>query len=459
MNQPGRTPNHTNESGAPHAQPGFWQRLVLLKPGELAPLLWSAGYFFCVLFGMFMLRPVRDTFGIRGDLSDLPWLWTGTSVAVLLATPLFALLVSRQPRRRFMPWLYHFFAANLLAFYGLLLTSPSEQASTVAGYAFYVWYSVFNLFAVSVFWGFMTDVWTSEQSTRLFGALAVGGTLGATLGSSVPAFLAERIGNTNHLLPMSALMLEFAVLCIWMLVRRFGLHTGAPSAGPLDATTHASQPEPTPNVWSGFVLISRSPYLLAMAAFMLLYTITSTFLYFEQVRIVKETFSDRAAQTAAFGRIDLLTNLLTLVTQILLTGRFVRRLGVGAGLCLIPMLTILGFAALMLAPHVGWPIFITFAVFQALRRSMHHAVDRPTREMLYTPLGPDEKYKSKSFIDTFVYRGGDLLGAWANAIKGFAATVELVAIALGVVWCVVGVFLASKHASLLAQRREQRARL
>lgn len=446
------------------------ERVVLLKPGEGGALLLSGAYFFCILFGYYLLRPIRDEFGIRGELSDLPWLWTGTTAAMLAATPFFAWLVSRQPRRRFIPISYRFFAANLLGFYALLVLAP-ETWHTGIGYGFYIWLSVFNLFAVSIFWGFMADLWTTEQSKRLFAAIGVGGTLGATLGSSVPAFLSNHLGAT-HLMLAAVVMLEAAVWCVRALAsgkamtltrprcavcghQLMGLESeaacpGCGSGRRADDTSSAAEREPTRRVWRGFTLIARSPYLLAMCAYMLCYTLSSTFMYFEQARIVKQVFSDADARRAAFAQINLATNIITLLLQLFITGRLVRRLGVIAGLAALPILTLAGFAALKAAPEFGWPIFLTFASVDVARRALHYAVDRPTREMLYTPLGPDEKYKSKSFIDTFVYRGGDLLGAWAQAWKLIAVNVHFVAIGLCVVWVGASAFLAARNRRMIS---------
>lgn len=441
-----RNESHGSDSAAP-ASGGVsrWlDRLVLLRPGEGTTVLLCAAYFFCILFSNFLLRPIRDEFGIRGELSDLPWLWTGTTAATLLVAPIFAWLVSRFPRRLFLPGTYLFFALNLGVFYALLLVLPTEAHKNI-GYAFYIWHSVFNLLAVSVFWGFMADLWGTEESKRVFGALAVGGTLGAIAGSAAAATLAKTLSNTAHVLPLSGFMILSAAGLVWVLARRL---MKSPSG-------ERGRSEPSRNPWAGFALLARSPYLLAMALYMLLFTVTSTLLYFEQARIVKETFADSASRTAAFAQVDLATNILTLVTQAFLTGRVVRRAGVVVGLCVVPIVSILGFAALWAAPELGWPIFVTFAVVSALRRSMHHAMDRPSREILYTPLGPDEKYKAKSFIDTFIYRGGDLLGAWANMIKGFATTVEVAAISLGAVAIGTGVYLAKQHAKVVAARERR----
>lgn len=412
----------------------------MVRRGEGAALACSAGYFFCLLLSYYMMRPVRDMLGIRGDLDTLPLLWTGTTLAMLLAAPAFAWLVSRVPRRTFIPLTYRFFALNILLFYGVLRWSP-ESWSVGAGYAFFIWLSVFNLFAVSVFWGFIADMYTAEQGRRLFGVIAVGGTLGAIAGSAVPAFLAEKIGPLN-VLPIAAFVLEGAVQLVRRLVRLFALE--GPWLGDARDHPHAGQ-EPSPRVLAGLWLIARSRYLQGMCVYMLAYTVTSTFLYFEQARIVKESIVDSAARTALFGRIDFATNVLTLLTQVLLTGRIIAILGVGGALAIVPAMTLVGFVALWSAPQIGLPMIGTLVALQVLRRSAHYAIDRPSREILYTPLGPDEKYKSKCFIDTFIYRGGDMIGAWTPSIKGAASVVEWIGVGVSAVWIASAVFLARRH--------------
>lgn len=432
---------------APAAQHPFHQlvaRLVLLKPGEGKSLLLSASYFFLVLFSYYLLRPIRDTFGIRGDLKDLPLLWTGTSVAMLAATPVFAFLVSRLPRRRFIPLTYRFFALNILLFYGALMVFP-ESAHTALGYTFYIWLSVFNLFAVSIFWGFMADLFAPEQGARLFGSIAVGGTLGAMAGSALPALIAERIGAL-HMMPLAAITLELAVWCVLALATQFHLRAAPSTRAPRTG-------EPTNRMWSGFVLIAKSPYLQFMCVYMLFFTITTTFLTFEQLRLVKSAFESSDARTAAFARMDLAANGLALFTQLFITGRLVRRLGIGAALLLLPLLTAIGFTALWLGPALGWPMLGVFTAFYVSRRGLHFAVDRPAREMLYTPLGPDEKYKSKSFIDTFVYRGGDLMGAWMQAIKSVAENAAPIALAICAGWLTIAGSLAFLNRRITSRGR------
>lgn len=404
---------------------------MLLEPGEGRPLVLSAVYFFLVLFSYNLLRPIRDTFGIRGDLDKLPWLWTCTVLAMLVAAPTFAFLASRVPRRVFVPATYLFFAANMLVFYGVLMW-PSTAESAEVRYIFYVWLSVFNLFAVTLFWGLMADIFSSEQAKRLFAAIAVGGTLGAIAGNTLPTVLAQTAGAL-HLIPVSAAVLTPAIWISRSLLRAQAAVADGTRAG---SSTSPSR-EPSPRPLAGFVLIARSPYLQLTALLMLLYTLTSTFFEFEKLRLVQAVFESDDARTAAFSRLDLAANILCVVTQVFFTGRLVRLCGIGAGLSLIPIVTAAGFGAMSAAPMVGLSAFSIFSVFYVLRRGLHFAVDKPSRDMLYSPLGPDEKYKSKSFIDTFVYRSGDLLGIWTRVIPAVAANITPIAMVVCAAWLAV----------------------
>jgi ATP:ADP antiporter, AAA family len=389
------------------------QRLVLLCPGEGRALLYAAAYFFCLLLSLYLLRPVREAMGIARGADWLPWLMTTTLVAMLIANPLYATLVSRLPRRRFIPWVAHFFAANLLVFAALFQTLPGH-GGTLLGYAFYVWLSVFNLFVVSVFWSLMADVFTEDQGKRLFGMVSMGGTLGAVAGAAVTQGLSS--GAWGFKVPPAGLMLlavlglELAVLCMLRLAAMFSLSTAQPSR------------EPGPDFKAGLRAIRHSRYLQLICAYMLLFTVASTFLYLMQGDIVARTFDDPAERTAAFAKLDFWTNVLTLAVQLLLTSRLLRGIGVSGVLLVLPLLTVLGFGALAL-----WPSFLVLALVQVLRRGIHYAVDRPAREILYIPLGPEERYKSKAFIDTFVFRGGDFIGVWAPTL--FAALMVPVSLA------------------------------
>jgi len=402
------------------------RRLVLLEEGEAPALLWSTAYFFLLLFGFYLLRPVREAIGIARGADKLPWLMTGTLLAMVLVNPAFATLVSKLPRRRFIPGVYRFFALTMLAFFLAFRLLPHRGGAGL-GYAFYIWLSVFNLFVVSVFWGLMSDVWSEMQGKRLFGFIATGGTLGAIVGAALTGVLTKGFAlgplvvkvDPLSLLLLSMVTLELAVLCVKRLAAIF--HLG-------DVAHGAREPGPGP--LEGLRLIATSRYLQLICIYMLLFTITSTFLYLQQGSIVERTFTGTAARTAAFARIDLWVNVLTLVTQIFLTGRLITMLGIPFVLVILPVLTLAGFGALWI-----WPTFGVMALFQVLRRGLHYAVDRPAREILYIPLGPEERYKSKPFIDTFIYRGGDLLGVWApTALAALAIPMGLAAVGCSGLW-------------------------
>lgn len=412
------------------------RRLVLLDEGEAPALLWSTLYFFLLFFGFYLLRPVREAIGIARGADKLPWLMTGTLLAMVLANPAFATLVSHLPRRRFIPLAYRFFAVNMALFFLAFRFLPGKGGAAL-GYAFYIWLSVFNLFVVSVFWGFMSDVWTEAQGKRLFGFIAMGGTLGAIAGAGLNGVLTKgfMLGGLKlridplSLLLLSALLLELAVQCVKRLATLFQLGDVA----------HGTR-EPGPGPLEGLRLIATSRYLQLICTYMLLYTITSTFLYLQQGAIVERTFAGTAARTAAFARLDLWVNVLTLVTQVFLSGRIFTRFGIPLVLSILPVLTMAGFGALWI-----WPTFGVMALFQILRRGLHYAVDRPARELLYIPLGAEERYKSKPFIDTFIYRGGDLLGVWApTALAALGISASLAAVGCSGLWLGSGVALGRK---------------
>jgi AAA family ATP:ADP antiporter len=357
-----------------------------------------------------------------------------------LHTP-FAALVARLPRRRFVALTNRFFLVNILLFFAALHVLPA-RGDVWLGRVFFVWTSVFNLFVVSIFWAVMVDVFDPEQGKRLFGFIALGGTLGGIAGAGLTAALARPLGPVQLLL-LSAILLELGLRCMLRLTRE----TGAPR--PHDA----ADPE-LPiggSAIGGVVHVARSPYLLGICAYMLLFTLGSTVLYFHQARLAERAFADPALRTAFFARLDLAVNGLTALTQVFLTGRILRRLGVAATMTLLPALSLVGFTLLGFAPLLG-----AFVVFQVLRRAGEFAVAKPTRELLYTVVDREDKYKAKNFIDTFVYRAGDQTAAWSYtgflAIGMSMSAISFVLAPLAAVWLVLALWLGRRQSALAAAR-------
>ena len=400
-------------------------------------MLLACGYFFCLLAAWFIMRPIREQMGVAGGTKNLPWLYAGTLLSTLLIHPPFAALVARFPRSRFITLSNRFFILNILIFFALFKALPEGHHVWVSR-VFFVWTSVFNLFVVSVFWAFMVDVFRTDQAKRLFGFIGVGGTLGGIAGAAVTAAFAHLAGPIPLFL-VSALLLEVAVQCVQRLNREATPPERADGTGA--ETLIGGQ------TLAGISHVLKSPYLLNICLYMLFFTVGSTILYFQQAHIAERAFPDRAEQTAFFARLDLAVNSVTLVTQLFLTGRLMKWLGVSVMLTLLPTLTIAGFLTLGLAPTLA-----VFVVFQVLRRSGEYAVARPTREVLYTVLAREDKYKAKHFIDTFVYRSGDQLGAWSMAAMaalglGLAGT-AFVAVPLAGIWLVISLWLGRRQAAL-----------
>ena len=438
----------TVDPGPAGKRPGSWfGRLVDVRPGEGRALAWSWAYIFSILAAYYVLRPIRDQMGVAGGLENLPWLFTATLVGMLALNVPFAWLVKTLPRARFVPLTYRFFAANILLFAGGLALARPENDVWI-GRAFFVWLSVFNLFVVSVFWATIVDVFSTEQGKRLFGFIAAGATLGAIAGSATTAILARDV-PTWALLVGAAVLLEVAV---------FSMRGLARISDTLHRRPAAASEAIGGSAFAGITRTLRSPYLLNIGLFLLLFSVTSTFLYFEQAGIAKKSFPDRGAQTAFFATVDLLVNALTLGVQFFLTGRIVRRLGVGPSLALLPAASVLGFAALAVSPTIT-----AIVVFQVLRRAGNFAIARPIREVLFTVVPREDRYKAKTFLDTVVYRTGDQIGAWSFAgigALGLGSTaVAVAAVPLSLAWLFNSLWLGRQQAKRQAGRPTSEADL
>ncbi len=413
-------------------------RFIQAEPQELRPLAWSFGYFFCLLCGYYILRPVRDEMAIQGGVHNLPWMMTGTFVTLLAVTPLFGWLSARFSRYRLLLAVYSFFIANLIALY-FLMTSQLYIEWVARG--FFVWLSVFNLFVVSIFWSFMADLFTPAQGARLFGVIAAGGSTGALFGPLLTTGL-------TYLLPVPVLMLASAVFlmactgCIykleaWSRTRSVSHreNIGEPLGGRLLA---------------GIRLVWTSPYLLGICGYLSLLTMTATFLYLEQVRLVAEHFSTPEARTRFFSTLDFATNVLTWLTQILITNRLVSRFGLIAPLLFLPLISLVGFLGIAL-----WPGLVVYVSFSVLRRVGEYALSKPAREVLFTVVNREEKYKAKNFIDTTVSRGGDASTGWlVSGIKVLGVTTTHIAwalVPLMLLWAWLGRWLAASHCAQVRQ--------
>jgi len=408
-------------------------RLIVAQPGEVPAVAVGFLLFFLLFVSYFMLRPVRETFGIAGGVDKLQWLWTGTFVAMLVVVPLYGWVAARMPRRRLLPILYSLSALIMAGFATGLLLDP---ANIWIARAFYIWLSVMNLFVVSLAWSLMVDLFDADQAHRLFGQIAAGASLGGLTGPLLSGLLVAPLGEAGLLYLSSALLLA-TLPCVRVLL------TWREKTGP-----HAEADRPAPNriggsIWAGLTLIARSPYLLAISGFILLLTTATTFLYFEQARIVEATFPDRLRQTQVFAAIDVIVQSLTILIQIFFTGRLARRLGVTVLLAGVPLLMTAGFGLLALAAT-----FPVLAFVMILRRVGEYALIRPGREMLFTRVDTETKYKAKNAIDTVVYRGGDALAGWAYTAVSTLASIQIAALAgaaLTGLWAWLGYRIGRHH--------------
>lgn len=424
----------------------FLSKIIDVRPSEVPALAWSWLYIFSLLSSYYIMRPIRDQMGVAGGVNNLQWLFTGTLIGMLLLNLPFSYLVKTFPRQQFISISYRFFAANILLFALALYVATPEQTIWV-GRIFFIWTSIFNLFVVSIFWQMIVDVFTSEQGKRLFGFIAAGATLGAISGSLFTVSTVEHMAP-GYLMVGAALMLEVAVFC----VRRLSGLSAALSERP---QAEQSEAPIGGTLLSGFRDALSSSYLLNVSLFLLLYAVTSTFLYFQQAAVVSHSFESRAAQTAFFASVDLGVNALTLVVQLFLTGRILKRFGVGPTLSLLPLFSVIGFGALALVPTLA-----SVVGFQLIRRAGNFAIARPTREVLFTVLPREDRYKAKSFIDTAVYRLGDQLGAWSFALLTFLklglGAISIVAAAASVLWLINSWWLGRRQ-DVLAHEQETRS--
>jgi AAA family ATP:ADP antiporter len=408
-------------------------KLVDVKPNEKRAMWLGFAFHFLILTGYYILRPIRDSIAAGNRLETLPWMFGATLVAMLIANVLFAAIVARMSRRKFIPLAYAFFIFNLALFFVLMRTGSPEQQVWI-GRALYVWVSVFNLFNTAIFWAFMTDLFTVEQGKRLYGFIAVAGSLGGILGPFITARYVRDLGPAN-LLAISAVMFGIAAALVRFFPNNF---------------TEGNKPErggEEPiggSVWSGITHICRSSYLMGLAASIMLYTTTSTWAYFQQSDLAGAVLKTSADRTVFFGNLEIWVNGITVLIQIFLTGRLLKWFGVAFTLVSLPIVSLIGFAAMGVAASLAM-----LAMFQVARRAAAYALMRPSREILFTVLRREDKYKVKSVTDTLGYRTGDQLGAWSyHGLQGLGLSlnaISWIAVPITVAWCALSIWLARKQ--------------
>src|SRR5215831_2833924 len=423
--------------------------IVDARPNEIRALWLGFAFHFLILSGYYITKPIRDSIGASSTMEALPWMFLATLLAMLIANIAFAATVARMSRRKFIPLVYGFFIFVFVLFFIAMRSRPAVEQVWI-GRGFFVWVSVFNLFNTAVFWAFMTDLFTVEQGKRLYGFIAVGGTLGAILGAYITKHYVHEIGPANLLIVAAAM---FAIA--GFLVRFFpgGFAVGNKAA--------ATPEEPIGgSVWSGITHICRSPYLMGLAATILLYTTTSTWAYFQQSDLAREALKTSNERTEFLASLEIWVNSITVLIQIFLTGRLLKWFGVAFTLIALPFLSMVGFAAMGIAASLAM-----LAIFQVGRRAAAYALMRPSRELLFTVLRREDKYKMKSVTDTLGYRVGDQLGAWSySGLHGLGLDlngISWIAVPVTAGWCVLSIWLSRKQRVLAdAQiKRDQSASL
>ena len=419
--------------GNPFAR--FFKAAAKIEPNELRATMLSFLFVFILMTAYFILRPVRDSLSSDWTDEQLSWLWTSTFLFSGLAVSIYGGVISRVRFKVIVPTVYAFFAATFVGFY---IAGSTLGDNDYVNRAFYVWLSVFSLFHLSVFWSFMSGLYNKEQAKRLFAVIALGATAGAIVGPILPTFFADDVGNLNLLL-IAALLLLAPIPLISVLE---GLRTG--ELRNVDVQADLSREKQLgANPFSGFTKFASNPYLLAIGVFILFYVIMNTFIYFELRKVLGDF--DREVRTQIWGSIDLAVNVLAAVTALFATGRLATRFGMSVTLALVPFLMIGGWIIVAVSPIMGVLIGL-----QVARRAGNYAITRPGREMLFTIVDAETRFKAKPVIDIVVYRGGDVASAWLytalTATLGWGlAGIAVVSAVICAAWAGAGAYLGRSY--------------
>ena len=408
----------------------FLRSASLVKERELNAVVSSFLFVVVLMSAYYILRPVRDAMASDWSDAEVSWLWTLNFFISTGVVALYGAAVSRFRFKLLVPATYGIFAASFVSFYVLGSFSADR---TLIDKSFYVWVSVFSLFHISVFWSFMSELFSKEQSGRLFGVIAAGASVGGLVGPSIPAFFSASLGTDNLMLIASVMLL----LTIPIIFHLQALKLTAPGDHVLPKTT-------TPkaiggNPLAGFKAFFSNPYLLCTGLFIFLYTGISSFVYFELKNLLSEL--TRLERTAIWAQMDLAVNILSISTGLLVTGRIVSKFGMPVTIALVPVLICIGLLVLAISPFLG-----AVVVLQIVRRAGNYAVTRPAREMLFTRVDRETRFKAKPVIDVVAYRGGDMLMAWlfTGLTQGLGlglAAVAVVGAGIAALWSVVGIYL------------------
>ncbi|MET1257355.1 NTP/NDP exchange transporter [Aliikangiella maris] len=428
--------------------PNAIQQLFKFNSRELQIVSLSAAYFFLLLCAYYILRPIRETMGISRSADDLPYLFLATMLVLFFLAPVIGGLVSKFERSRFIPIVYRFISVNLVGFF-LALTFLSEQFQFYVGITFYVWLSVINMLIISLFWGFMADGISFKDSQRLFPSIAIGGTIGAIFGGTIAQQFVDIIGS-NYLFLICIFLLELAVIVMKKIDLAF---KNQPSeitikqqlsvrfAAP--AFSADTQPHFFKRALAGIQFTLSSPYILAIAGYIFFYGLTSTFLYFQQGQLIAAETSNSSQRTQLFAYIDIWANILTLAFQLFISRQLLLKFGVGIILVGLPLLTLGGFITLAILPTLS-----VLIIFQTLRRSLNYGLFKPARETLFTLIPQEQKYKAKSFVDSFVYRGGDAIGASIQKLLTFfhlgVASIAMLIVPIALIWSILALYLGKQ---------------
>ena len=427
----------------------LFDKILGLEKSEYVAVAWSFAYFFCVLSAYYIIRPIREAMAVGSGPNTLPWLFFATFVTMLVVTPIYGLVASRYSRRQFLPWVYLFFISNIIIFWIVFSIAVNTMSDHIwLGRIFFVWISIFNLFVVSVFWSFMAEIYTREQGRRLFGFITSGGSIGALMGGIATSYLTVRIGFQN-VFPIAAIMLLLAIYCIRGLR---GQVTQSP--GGTSANAGAAEKPLGGNPFAGITQVFSSKFFSYIAFKSVIASLLGTALYMFTAQMVQLSIPDTNEQTQFFSNINNWTNLLALIGQMLVVNRVVHRFGIGVSMTLLPIASVAGFLLLAVEPTLG-----IVALLTVLRRALGFGFSKPTTDMLYSVVTPEEKYKAKNFIDTAVYRAGDVVGILS--IRGLFAlgmgipAISVLMLPYAALWASISLWLGSDYRRRAREMRDR----